>query len=157
MPSCVAGHSFGELTALHAAGVVGAADLLRIAQRRGRLMAEAEPGAMTAASCPLDNLEVLLQRWGTEVVIANRNSPNQGVISGPLRLSLRPSSACGRKASLSGACPSRRPSTRRRWPPGSRRSRRFWPTSLFRRPKSRSIRTPRPSRTRMTRRQFAAC
>src|SRR5262249_35434025 len=45
-PDCVAGHSFGEVTALHAAGVFGAGDLLAIARRRGQLMATADPGAM---------------------------------------------------------------------------------------------------------------
>lgn len=34
-PDCVAGHSFGELVALHAAGVLDERVLLRLARRRG--------------------------------------------------------------------------------------------------------------------------
>ena len=47
----VAGHSYGEFTALAAAGGIDAEQLLRISEARGRLMkeaAEAEAGAMAA-------------------------------------------------------------------------------------------------------------
>src|SRR5579875_2923821 len=40
-PDCMAGHSFGELTALHAAGAMDARTLLALARRRGELMAAA--------------------------------------------------------------------------------------------------------------------
>ena len=40
-PDWVGGHSFGEVTALHAAGVFDGPTMLRIGRRRGELMAEA--------------------------------------------------------------------------------------------------------------------
>jgi polyketide-type polyunsaturated fatty acid synthase PfaA len=83
-PQFVAGHSFGELVALHAAGVIDARALLRIARKRGEFMAAAAgtPGTMTAVSCAVDNLKALLQEWQSDVVIANHNSPSQAVLSG---------------------------------------------------------------------------
>ena len=84
-PRWVGGHSFGEVTALHAAGVLGEEQMLRVARRRGELMAEAAkvPGSMTAVVHPLDELEELLSGWAVEgVVVANINSPSQVVLSG---------------------------------------------------------------------------
>ena len=84
-PDAVAGHSFGEVTALHAAGVLSEADTLRVARRRGALMAAAgiTPGAMTAVSAQLDVVEATLQGLGRDdVVVANHNAPTQVVISG---------------------------------------------------------------------------
>ena len=51
-PDCVAGHSFGEVTALFAAGAIESDGLVRVARRRGELMRDAAsvPGAMTAVS-----------------------------------------------------------------------------------------------------------
>src|SRR2546423_2273011 len=40
-PDAVAGHSFGELVALHAAGVFDAETLVRLARRRGESMRDA--------------------------------------------------------------------------------------------------------------------
>jgi acyl transferase domain-containing protein/NADP-dependent 3-hydroxy acid dehydrogenase YdfG len=83
-PACVAGHSFGEITALHAAGVLDEADLMRVARERGALMAAAPavPGAMTAVSTPGGTLRDLIARWDLDVVVANCNSPSQTVLSG---------------------------------------------------------------------------
>jgi acyl transferase domain-containing protein len=83
-PDFVIGHSFGELTALHAAGVLSAKDLLRAARCRGELMAlmEQVPGAMTGVSYPADPLQSLLREWNCSVVVANYNSPAQTVLSG---------------------------------------------------------------------------
>ncbi|HOZ57876.1 MAG TPA: beta-ketoacyl synthase N-terminal-like domain-containing protein, partial [Nakamurella multipartita] len=80
----VAGHSFGEITALHAAGALSAADAVRVARRRGELMAQAAqiPGAMTAVVAGLDQLRELVDA-SADVVIANHNSPTQVVLSGP--------------------------------------------------------------------------
>jgi len=80
--SMVAGHSFGELTALHAAGVLDRESFLALAETRGRLMAQAEAGAMAAIAMPADELEPRLRDFDG-VVIANRNAPRQSVISGP--------------------------------------------------------------------------
>jgi acyl transferase domain-containing protein/NAD(P)H-dependent flavin oxidoreductase YrpB (nitropropane dioxygenase family) len=80
-PSMVAGHSFGELTALHAAGALDRESFLKLAETRGRLMAEAESGAMAAVSMSAEDLEPRLRDLDG-VVIANRNAPRQCVISG---------------------------------------------------------------------------
>lgn len=80
-PAMAAGHSYGELTALHAAGVLGREDFLRLSAARGRLMAGADAGAMAAVSLAAD--EVADHLAGGELVIANRNAPRQTVVSGP--------------------------------------------------------------------------
>jgi len=81
----VGGHSFGEVTALHAAGILSEADMVRVARRRGDLMAEAAqtPGSMTAVTGSIDAVRSILDRSGADVVIANHNSPRQVVLSGP--------------------------------------------------------------------------
>ncbi|WP_433379444.1 SDR family NAD(P)-dependent oxidoreductase [Actinoplanes sp. CA-142083] len=80
-PSCVAGHSLGELVALHAAGVMDAESLLRLAKHRGALLAgvDASPGAMLAIDADGDIPAT------PEVWIANRNAPRQTVVSGTVR------------------------------------------------------------------------
>ena len=81
----VAGHSFGEITALHAAGVLSEADTVRVARHRGELMADAAktPGAMTAVAGTFDDVSTLLKQSGHDVVIANHNHHQQVVLSGP--------------------------------------------------------------------------
>jgi len=83
-PSSVGGHSFGEITALHAAGVLSETDMLRVARRRGELMAEAArtPGSMTAVTRPIEEVRQLVADSGVDVVVANHNSPTQVVLSG---------------------------------------------------------------------------
>ncbi|MEU5046635.1 type I polyketide synthase [Streptomyces griseorubiginosus] len=78
-----AGHSLGELTALHWAGAMDEAALLRAATARGRIMAQASAGGGTMASvaAPPDDISPLLA--GEPVVIAGYNSPQQTVVSGP--------------------------------------------------------------------------
>lgn len=82
-PDCVAGHSFGELSALHAAGVFDADTLLRLARKRGELMrdAAAAPGAMLAVSASLQQAEAVTAVLA-DVWIANHNGPRQVVLSG---------------------------------------------------------------------------
>ena len=86
---CVGGHSFGEVTALHAAGVLSATDFIDVARRRGELMAEAasRPGAMCAASATIESINTLLEDYFAgavpTVVVANHNGPTQVVLSGP--------------------------------------------------------------------------
>ena len=83
-PAAVAGHSFGELTALCAAGALTPEDLLRVARRRGELMAAAAavPGAMTSVAARREDVQPLLDEWKLDVVVANHNSPKQLVLSG---------------------------------------------------------------------------
>lgn len=83
-PDVVAGHSLGELNALMAAGVLDFATGLRLVAERGRLMGEADGGAMAAVvGAGLTEVERLLADAGREdVEIANDNAPTQVVISG---------------------------------------------------------------------------
>lgn len=76
------GHSLGEITAFHWAGVLSEEALLRIAAIRGRAMAElgSPTGAMASISAGQHEVEALLN--GEPVVIAGLNSPRQTVISG---------------------------------------------------------------------------
>jgi acyl transferase domain-containing protein len=83
-PTCVGGHSFGEVAALHAAGVFDAPTFLEVAKMRGGLMAAAAqtPGAMTAVRATAEQVRAVLARH-PEVVFANHNAPDQVVVSGP--------------------------------------------------------------------------
>ena len=80
----VAGHSFGELTALHAAGRIDEATLHQLSIARGRVMAESADGigTMLAVQGPIDAVEQLVNESGLGIVLANRNAPTQAVLSG---------------------------------------------------------------------------
>ena len=87
-PDAFAGHSFGELTALHAAGRIDADAFFRLAQVRGDLMAGADGrsedrGGMIAVLAPADAIESILRAEKLDLVVANRNTPTQAVLSGP--------------------------------------------------------------------------
>jgi [acyl-carrier-protein] S-malonyltransferase len=81
-----AGHSLGEVGALAAAGAIDDADGVRIVVARGRAMAEAagraEPGAMLAVGSDRDGAAALAAEH--QLILANENSPQQFVLSGPL-------------------------------------------------------------------------
>jgi [acyl-carrier-protein] S-malonyltransferase len=81
-----AGLSSGEWTALHVAGVVGYEDTLRILEARGRFMQQAceeTRGSMLAViGAERAALEALCAASGVEM--ANFNSPEQTVLSGPV-------------------------------------------------------------------------
>ena len=83
-PAAVAGHSYGEYTALHAAGVIDADDFLRLSAARGAAMADAAEGAdgaMAAVQASRETVASLIEGGG-RVWIANHNAPEQVVISG---------------------------------------------------------------------------
>ncbi|MET9469686.1 SDR family NAD(P)-dependent oxidoreductase [Streptomyces sp. NPDC006544] len=83
-PDCVAGHSYGELTALWAAGVWDARSLLRLSARRAEAIVAAagtDPGAMAAVAAAPEAVREIAERSGC--VVANHNAPRQCVISGP--------------------------------------------------------------------------
>lgn len=88
-PDVAGGHSFGELTALCAAGWCRETDLHALSIHRGRCMAAAsngedrDAGTMMAVMGPLTELAEKLAESRIDVVLANRNSPEQGVLSGP--------------------------------------------------------------------------
>jgi enediyne polyketide synthase len=77
------GHSLGELTALHWAGVFDQATALELAAARGRIIAEhsTSGGAMASIGATRHAVESL--RNGEQVSIACHNGPGQTVISGP--------------------------------------------------------------------------
>ncbi|MEU9416705.1 SDR family NAD(P)-dependent oxidoreductase [Streptomyces sp. NPDC048272] len=82
-PDCVAGHSYGELTALWAAGAYDTASLSRLSARRAEAILAAagtDPGAMAAVSAAPEEVRDLAARAGC--VVANHNAPRQCVISG---------------------------------------------------------------------------
>lgn len=83
-PAAAAGHSFGELVALHAAGVFDAATLVALARARGAAMEAAGGGSMLAVSADAASVQRVLDRHGdASIVLANDNHPQQAVVSGP--------------------------------------------------------------------------
>ena len=78
----VAGHSYGEFVALHAAGCLSRADLLALSIARGRAMHGDGRDAGVMAAVDLDARRVSTFLDGTSVVIANCNAPDQTVLSG---------------------------------------------------------------------------
>lgn len=99
-PDMAAGHSYGELVALCAAGALTpetllelsaerAAAILRAAESAGAADGDAsggaDPGTMAAVSAGAEEVTRALRASGAPegVVVANRNAPGQTVISGP--------------------------------------------------------------------------
>ncbi|MFB6813923.1 SDR family NAD(P)-dependent oxidoreductase [Streptomyces sp. NPDC056347] len=88
-PAMAAGHSYGELAALGAAGVFAPEDLLAASAARAAAILGAvdggDPGAMAAVNASAERIEEVLRLTGHhgDVVTANHNSPRQTVISGP--------------------------------------------------------------------------
>ena len=83
-PAHLAGHSYGELVALTAAGALDPAELPELSAARGRAILAAagdDPGTMAAVSAGAAEVKAALN--GSPVVIANQNGPKQTVISGP--------------------------------------------------------------------------
>ncbi len=83
----LAGHSYGELVALAAAGTLAPADLFDVSVARAEAILAAagvDPGTMAAVTGSAEQVERVLGDLA-EVVIANRNSPAQVVISGPAK------------------------------------------------------------------------
>ncbi|MEO0932743.1 MAG: acyltransferase domain-containing protein, partial [Cyanobacteria bacterium J06641_2] len=86
-PDFVAGHSFGELTALWASQALSDADYCALVKARGQAMAAPEDpnydtGAMLAVKEDLGKIESVLKKY-PQVKIANLNSPRQVVLAGP--------------------------------------------------------------------------
>ncbi len=84
-PAMAAGHSYGELPALAAAGAIDPAALLSLSRQRALSILDAvgdDPGYMAAVSSDRLTIGALLEDF-EGVVMANQNSPSQVVISGP--------------------------------------------------------------------------
>ncbi|MEW2119042.1 SDR family NAD(P)-dependent oxidoreductase [Streptomyces sp. NPDC005474] len=81
-PDLLIGHSIGELTAAHIAGVWSLTDACAVVAARARAMADLPPGgAMTSIGAPEAEVAESLAPYGG-VVIAAVNSPRSVVISG---------------------------------------------------------------------------
>jgi len=83
--NCFAGHSYGELVSLCAAGAFDSAALARISRKRGQLMAQGkgDRGGMIAVAAERSAVEAVIAETGLQLVVANHNSPAQVVLSGP--------------------------------------------------------------------------
>lgn len=84
-PDYVAGHSLGEYNALLVAGVFDFITGLRLVKKRGELMSAASDGGMAAIiGLDPDKIRLALEEPAlSELDVANFNSPQQIVISGP--------------------------------------------------------------------------
>ncbi|MCA9265199.1 MAG: acyltransferase domain-containing protein, partial [Planctomycetales bacterium] len=83
-PSCAAGHSFGEFTALYAAGVLSREDFGRLSYERGDILRShrSEPaGGMIAIAASRQKVEELLSQFAG-LTLANWNAPQQVVVAG---------------------------------------------------------------------------
>ncbi len=106
-PDFTAGHSFGELSALWASGVLGDADFFTLVKARGRAMAPpADPtfdaGGMLAVQGELADIEREVAAL-PDVIIANQNSTKQVALAGPtaaIRHAQSILEGCGFKATL---------------------------------------------------------
>ncbi|MCC7325325.1 MAG: SDR family NAD(P)-dependent oxidoreductase [Burkholderiales bacterium] len=86
-PAMLAGHSYGELVALCVAGALPESALLPLSALRGERILEAcadapDSGTMAAVVGSADAVRTLAADL-VDVVVANENSPEQSVISGP--------------------------------------------------------------------------
>ncbi|HVO90119.1 MAG TPA: SDR family NAD(P)-dependent oxidoreductase [Casimicrobiaceae bacterium] len=87
-PDMLAGHSYGELAALCVAGAMAPDELLELSERRGeRILAACAPhgdtGTMAAIGADAATVRGHIEGL-RDVVVANENSPDQCVISGPV-------------------------------------------------------------------------
>ncbi|MDT0448439.1 SDR family NAD(P)-dependent oxidoreductase [Streptomyces hesseae] len=88
-PHAVLGHSFGELTALWAAGVLDDAALPALARARGLAMEEVtegtDPGSLVAVRAPEERVRELLAAH-PGLAVSCRNAPDEQVLGGPTPL-----------------------------------------------------------------------
>ncbi len=85
-PDFVAGHSFGELTALWVAGVLSEEDYLFLVKARGQAMAtpanaDFDAGGMLAVKGDIQQITEVIKNF-PQVAVANRNSQHQVVLAG---------------------------------------------------------------------------
>jgi acyl transferase domain-containing protein len=84
-----AGHSFGEIMALHYAGAMNASGALSASVDRGAFMAKAaksSSGSMMAVQAASEDIGHILGKFAPNLVLANDNGPSQVVLSGPTKV-----------------------------------------------------------------------
>ncbi|MEA3429269.1 MAG: acyltransferase domain-containing protein, partial [Thermodesulfobacteriota bacterium] len=101
-PDATCGHSYGELSALYAAGWMDINTLFDLSIARGNLMASAgrnnnDSGTMLAVKAPINELEELINSSDTGAILANKNSPKQGVLSGSVEAIAMADKICRQK------------------------------------------------------------
>ncbi|MFD7733599.1 beta-ketoacyl synthase N-terminal-like domain-containing protein, partial [Kitasatospora phosalacinea] len=82
VPDYVTGHSMGELTAAHVAGVLSLADVCTLAVERARLLQSCAGGAMAAVQASEEEVLRHLGGHAAALSVAAVNSPDGTVISG---------------------------------------------------------------------------
>ncbi len=97
-PDSACGHSYGELTALFSSGRFDENTFFLLSAARGKYMAAAggsgDKGSMLAVKSPMDQIDNLIRSSGVDVILANRNSPDQGILSGSTDAILQMKSIC---------------------------------------------------------------
>jgi acyl transferase domain-containing protein len=78
----VAGHSYGEWTALCAAGALTEEDFHSLSNLRGQLMANSPAGSMLAVQAAPEAIAAVIREESLDLTIANKNAPEQTVLSG---------------------------------------------------------------------------
>ncbi|MEX2668382.1 beta-ketoacyl synthase N-terminal-like domain-containing protein, partial [Candidatus Uabimicrobium amorphum] len=83
-PDIVAGHSYGELVALCAGNVLSEQDFCQLSLLRGKLMAASseQSSSMLAVQSNLDEVAQTIEENNLQLAIANKNAPQQFVLSG---------------------------------------------------------------------------
>jgi len=85
-PHVTCGHSFGEISAIYASEAINFETFIKVACMRGKFMSECgqskDPGTMMAVIGDEKNIQSIITNENLDIIIANRNSPKQNVVSG---------------------------------------------------------------------------